>query len=212
MESYKSSIRKVFSIFYNAKTHQELTQSGKPPGSKVDSVAHPTLPKNEFIENEYTMSAEYLQKEAYHGSSISYQVAQILLWSFIAILIAPILIIVNILSHLRDSKYSWPAITGCVLFIISLISYFLRNSKGLDKNYSAQWEKKTRAAAQEAQDRIYAKDRTTYFSLSSTANMESYINTGTAENFAPLISPIFKVSRLFLRISLPEVWAACDIR
>ncbi|TGO56564.1 hypothetical protein BCON_0076g00420 [Botryotinia convoluta] len=161
MESYKSSIRKVFGIFYNFKTYPDSTQSAKPSGSKVDSLAHPILHRNDSIENEYTMSAEYLQKEAYHGSSMSYQVAQILLWSFIAILIAPILVIVNIIFQFRDSKYSWAAITGCVFFIISLISYFLRTSKELDENYSAQWEMKTRTAAQEAQDRIYAKDRNT---------------------------------------------------
>ncbi|THV46562.1 hypothetical protein BGAL_0376g00100 [Botrytis galanthina] len=161
MESYKSSVRKVFGIVFNLKTYPDIIQSAKPSESKVNSVAHPTLHENDSIENEYTMSAEYLQKEAYHGSSMSYQVAQILLWSFIAILIAPILVIVNILFHPRDSKYSWAAITGCVFLIISLISYFLRNSKELDENYSAQWGMKTRATAQEVQDRIYAKDRNT---------------------------------------------------
>ncbi|TGO24734.1 hypothetical protein BPAE_0096g00400 [Botrytis paeoniae] len=173
MESYKSTIRKVFSIVFNSKAYLDSIQSAKLSGSKADSPTHPTLLKNESIENEYTMSAEYLQKEAYHGSSMSYQVAQILLWSFIAILIAPILVIVNILFQFRDSKYSWAAITGCLFFIISLISYFLRTSKELDESYSAQWEMKTRTTAQEVQDRIYAKDRNTKFRTTHLAHIQN---------------------------------------
>ncbi|KAF7911443.1 uncharacterized protein EAF01_002950 [Botrytis porri] len=212
MESYKSTIRKVFGVVFNAKAYPDSIHSAKLSGSKVDSVAHPTLLKDDSIENEYTMSAEYLQKEAYHGSSMSYQAAQMLLWSFIAILIAPILIIVNILFQFRDSKYSWAAMTGCVFFILSLISYFLRSSKELDESYSASWGMKTKTTAQEIQDRIYANDRNTYFSLSLPANMESCINTGVAENFAPLTLLIFKISRLSLRINLLGVWAICDIK
>ncbi|TGO39703.1 hypothetical protein BHYA_0049g00390 [Botrytis hyacinthi] len=173
MESYKSSIRTVFGIVFNLKTYPDIIQSAKPSESKVSSGAQPTLHKDDSIENEYTMSAEYLQKEAYHGSSMSYQAAQILLWSFIAILIAPILVIVNILFHFRDSKYSWVAITGCVFLIISLISYFLRNSKELDENYSSQWGMKTRATAQEVQDRIYAKDRNTKFRTTHLDHIQS---------------------------------------
>ncbi|KAF7859492.1 uncharacterized protein EAF02_010940 [Botrytis sinoallii] len=171
MESYKSSIRKVFSIIFNWKIYPGIIRSAKPSESRVDSVAHATLHKDDSIENEYIMSAEYLQQEAYHGSSMSYQVAQILLWSFIAILIAPILVIVNILFQFRDSKYSWAAITGCVFFITSLIFYFLRTSKELDESYSAQWGMKTRDTAQEVQNRIYAKDRNAKFRTTHLADM-----------------------------------------
>ncbi|KAM3148411.1 hypothetical protein ABEW05_011387 [Botrytis cinerea] len=173
MESYKSFVRKVFDIVYNSKTYPELIQRVKLSRSKTDSLAHPTLLQNEFVDNEYVMSAEYLQKEAYHGSSISHKVAQILLWSFISILIAPILVIVNILFQLRDSKYSWAAITGCLFFIVSLISYFLHDSKDLDESYSTQWGMKTRNTAQEVQDRIYVKDRNIKFRTTHLAHIQS---------------------------------------
>ncbi|KAG4027469.1 hypothetical protein MFRU_030g01050 [Monilinia fructicola] len=125
---------------------------------------------NTPIDNEYVLSAEYLQEEAYHGSSISHKFAQILLWTFVSILITPILLI---LSFFHSSDNFWVAATVVIFAIVLIISYFRKDDKNAEDEYTTAWEVKTRSVQQIIQDRIYPQDRNTKFRTSHLAKVSN---------------------------------------
>ncbi|KAJ8065868.1 hypothetical protein OCU04_004970 [Sclerotinia nivalis] len=160
MESYISTFSTLFATTFSIrpKAYPEVVQA-----TKLREAS-----ENGLIDNEYILSAEYLQEKAYHSSSISHKFAQSLLWCFVAILITPMLVI---LIQFRSSNYFWAPVTCVIFAIVMLISYFNYDKKEVEETYTTAWEDKTRSVAKIIQDRIYVKDQKTKFRVSHLAQI-----------------------------------------
>ncbi|ESZ90057.1 hypothetical protein SBOR_9561 [Sclerotinia borealis F-4128] len=172
MESYQSKIEILFTAVFptGPKAFKETQSTGMSDLSVSDGNRRTISERklNTSKENEYVLSAEYLQEEAYHGSSISHKFAQFLLWSFVSVLVTPILFT---LSHFHSSDYFWVAATCVIFAIVILISCFHHDEQQLEEAYTTAWESKTISVQKIIQDRIYAKDRNTKFRTSHLAKV-----------------------------------------